>query len=111
MKRSREILDLFVPWVGLIVGVTALSIAHQYGSDGMFDDCMATGRGPLFVVSILAIAATIAGAVVSWRVYNKPAEAPSRKVIAVISVGASALFVLAITLAVIAALLIPPCFQ
>jgi hypothetical protein len=111
VKRSKEIADLLTPWAGLVIGIIALSVAHQYGSDGMFDDCLAVGRGALFVVSLLAIAATIAGAFVSWRVFNRPAEAPARKLIALVSVGASTFFALAMILPVLAAMMIPPCFQ
>jgi hypothetical protein len=111
VKRSSEILDLFMPWTGLVVGVLALSIAHQFGSDGMFDDCISTSPGPLLIVSALMIAATLAGSFASWTVYRKGAEAPARKVIAVISIGTSAIFVLAMLLPMIAALVIPPCFQ
>jgi hypothetical protein len=111
MSRSSEFADLVMPWAGLIVGLVALVIAHQFGSDGMFDDCLAVGSGRLLVVSGLAIAATLGGALVSWRVFNSPAQAPARKVIAVISLGSAALFVFAMILPVIAAVLIPPCFQ
>ena len=111
MKRSEEIADLLMPWAGLMIGLVALGIAHQYGSDGMFDDCLATSPGPLLIVSLLAIVATIGGAFLSWRVFDKESEAPARRVIAAVSMGASALFVLAMILPMIAALLIPPCFQ
>lgn len=111
MKRSSEFVDLFMPWTGLVVGVVALSIAHQFGSDGMFDNCAATGPGPLMVVSALMIAAALAGAFASWTVFRKEAEPPARKVIAAISLGTSAFFILAMLLPIVAALVIPPCFQ
>ncbi len=111
MKRSSEIVDLAMPWAGLIIGLAALITAHQFGSDGMFDNCLSIGPGPLLIVSALTIAATAVGAFLSWRVLDNEAEAPARKVIATISVGASALFVLAMLLPMIAALIIPPCFQ
>ena len=111
MKRSSELTDLLMPWTGLMTGVVTLSIAHQYGSDGVFDDCSAVSPAPLLIVSILMIAATLAGAFVSWRVLRNDVEAPARKVVAVVSLGASALFVLAMILPMIAAVVIPPCFQ
>ena len=111
MKRSHEIADLFMPWVGLIVGLVALGVAHQWGSDSMFDDCAATSPGPLLIVSLFAILATIGGSFMSWRVFDNESEAPARKVVAAISLGTSALFVLAMILPMIAALLLPPCFQ
>ncbi len=111
MKRSSEIADLAMPWAGLVIGLAALIIAHQFGSDGMFDHCLSVSPGPLLVISALAILATIGGAFLSWRVFNKDAEGQARKVIAAVSVGASALFLYAMILPMIASLVIPPCFQ
>ncbi len=111
MKRSSKLVDLLMPWAGLITGVLALSVAHQFGSDGVFDDCLAFSPGPLLTVSAVMVAATLAGGFASWLVFRNDAEAPARKVVAVISLGASALFVLAMILPMIAAVVIPPCFQ
>ncbi|MFL6743390.1 MAG: hypothetical protein ACJ8E3_05460 [Sphingomicrobium sp.] len=111
MKRSQETADLFMPWAGLIVGLIALSVAHQWGSDSMFDDCAATSPSPLLIVSLLAILATVGGGFLSWRVFANDSEAPARKVVAAISIGTSALFVMAMVLPMVAALLLPPCFQ
>jgi hypothetical protein len=111
VKRSSEIADLVLPWAGLIIGLLAMITAHQFGSDGMFAHCLSISPGPLLIVSTLTIAATAGGGFLSWRVLNNQAEAPARKLIAVISVGSSALFILAMILPIIAALLIPPCFQ
>ena len=111
MKRPEEARGLLAPWAGLMTGVVALSIAHQFGSDGTFDDCLAVSPVPLMIVSVLMICATLAGAFVSWRVFRKEADAPARKVVASISIGASVFFVLAMILPMIAALMFPPCFQ
>ena len=111
MKRSSEVADLMLPWTGLVTGLVALAIAHQFGSDGVFDDCLAVSPVPLIAVSLLAIAATLIGGFASWRVLRNDSEAPARKVVAVISVGSAALFVLAMFLPIIAAAVIPPCFQ
>lgn len=110
MKRS-DALDLMTPWTGLVIGVVALAIAHQFGSDGTFDHCGSISPGPLIIVSLLAIAATLYGAFVSWTVFRKDAEPQARKVIAAISIGSSAFFVVAMIFPIIAALVIPPCFQ
>jgi uncharacterized membrane protein len=111
VKRSSEISNLVMPWTGLMVGVIAFAIAHQFGSDGTFDHCRAISPIPLLIVSLLAISATLGGAFASWTVFRDGAEASERKVIAAISMGSSALFVLALALPIIAALVIPPCFQ
>ena len=111
MKRSDEFADLMTPWAGLLIGMTALAISHQFGSDGTFDHCRSISPGPLLVVSLLAIAATFCGAFLSWTVFRKEAETQARKIIAAVSMGSSAFFILAMILPIVAALMIPPCFQ
>ena len=110
MKRSRRILDAFVPWAGLVVGVAALAIVHQYGSEGVFNDCQQVSPGPLLVVASLGLLACAASAFVSWRSI-RGSDSESRRVAGVISVGSAVLFIFAILLAMIAALVLPPCFQ
>jgi enoyl-[acyl-carrier-protein] reductase (NADH) len=107
----REAVDLAMPWAGLVVGVIAFGVAHQFGSDGTFAHCLSISPGPLLTVSALAIVATIAGAFASWTVFRNEAEAPARKVVAIISIGSAAFFVLAMILPIVAALVIPRCFQ
>lgn len=111
MKRSQEFADLTMPWTGLITGGIAFSIAHQFGSDGTFDHCESISPVPLIIVSLLAIASTVLGAFLSWTVFRKEAEPQARKVIAAISMGSAALFILAMIFPIIAALVIPPCYQ
>jgi tellurite resistance protein TehA-like permease len=109
MKRTRQLLDALAPWAGLVVGLVAFSVVHQYGSDGTFDDCQAVSPGPLLIVALLGLLACAASALASWRTMRGSANEP-RRVIAVISIGLGALFVFAIVLAIVAALVLPPCF-
>jgi hypothetical protein len=111
VKRSSEFVDLMMPWVGLVTALVALAVAHQFGSDGVFDHCLAVSPVPLIIVSLVAIAATAAGGLASWRVFRNDSETPARKMVAVISSGSAALFAFAMILPVIAALVIPPCFE
>ena len=111
MKRSSEFLDLFMPWAGLATAVVATGVAQQFGSEGGFDRCLSFSPVPLIAVCLLMIAATLVAGLMSWRVLRSASEAPARKVIAVVSVGSAALFVLAMILPIIAAMVIPPCFQ
>ena len=64
MRRSGEFLDLMIPWTGLVTAFVALAVAHQFGSDGMFDNCLAVSPVPLIAVSLLAIAAAVVGGLV-----------------------------------------------
>jgi hypothetical protein len=110
VKRARRIVDLLAPWAGLIVGLIAFSIVHQYGSDGVFDDCQTASPGPVLIVALIGALACVASAFASWRTM-RGAVSEARRVVAVISMGMAALFVFAILLGVIATLVLPPCFQ
>lgn len=111
MKRSSEVRGLFVPWAGLVVGIVAAGMTHQFGSEGMFDNCAVISPVPLILVALLGIAATVAAALWSWGVARDADEGPARRLVAIISVGAGALFVMAMTIPIVASLVIPPCFQ
>jgi len=111
MKRSGEFREQFVPWAGLVVGIVAAGTTHQFGAEGMFDNCAVISPVPLILVALLGIAATVAAALWSWGVARDGDEGPARRLVAIISVGAAALFVMAMTIPIIASLVIPPCFQ
>ena len=110
MKR-REIREQFLPWAGLAVGIVGTGLAHQFGSDGVFNDCDAASPLPLLLAALAGIALTVGGALVSWRVLADDKQGSARRLIATISVGAAALFVFAMLLPMVAALVLPPCFQ
>lgn len=111
MKGASKLADLMLPWAGLVIGLIAFAVAHQFGSDGTFDHCQSVSPGPLTLVSALSILATIGAAFASWTVFHSDSEAPARKIVAFVSVGSSILFVIAMVLPIIAASVIPPCFQ
>ena len=109
MRRSGALADAFAPWAGLAVGVFAVAFVHQFGSDGTFDKCATIAPGPLLVVAVIGLVACLVAGSISWRSRRGSAD-PARRVVAIISVGCSALFALAILYPMIAALMLPPCF-
>jgi hypothetical protein len=111
MKSRSQFADVFMPWAGLTAGVIAAGVTHQFGSEGTFDNCAVISPIPLLAVNVLGIVLTMAGAFASWSILREGSETQARKVIAFISVGAAALFVLAILLPMIASLVIPPCYE
>ena len=111
MKRTEEMRDLFMPWAGLVAGTIGAGFAHQFGAEGSFDNCSAYSPVPLLIVSALCLLLVAVGGLASWRVMRADSETPARKVVAIISVGSVALYVLAILLPMVASLVIPPCFQ
>ena len=110
MKRMRALVDAFRPWAGLVVGLLALAVVHQFGSDGAFNDCQAVSPGPLLIVAFVGLLVCLGSGFASWR-SARGSDSEARRVIATVSVGSAALFVFAILLAAIAALVLPPCFQ
>jgi hypothetical protein len=109
MTRAREVAEAFAPWAGLVTGVVATGIVHQFGSDGVFNDCRAVSPGPLLIVGVLGIIACALSGFASWRSTSGLANEASR-VIGIVSTGMSILFIFAIVLAMVAALVLPPCF-
>jgi hypothetical protein len=107
MSRFAE---LFRPWAGLVVATLAAGTVHQFGSEGVFDDCTLITPVSLLIVCALGLVACGAAGWVSWRVARNPSEGRARKVAGVISAGMAALFVVAILLPMIAAVVLPPCF-
>ena len=99
------------PWAGLIGAILGAGIAHQFGSEGMFDDCQRIGTGPLHVVGVLCVLGVLAGGWLSLPILRGGGESEARRVVACISVGMAALAVFAIVLPLIASLTLPPCFQ
>lgn len=109
MKRSSNLAQLMSPWAGLILGVLAVAFVHQFGSDSTFDKCAAVVPGPVLAVAAVGLLVCAASGFISWRSLRGE-DIPSRRVVAVISVGCTAVLGLAILLPMIATLMLPPCF-
>ncbi len=110
MNRAR-IRDGFLPWAGLAFGTVGFFVAHQLGSNSIFQDCRVGSPWMVVVAVLVGLALIGLGALGSWRVYGAKAEAPARKLIATVGLLACALYVMAIILPLIAALVIPSCWS
>ena len=108
--KTERMRDQFMPWGGLALGTAGYFIAHQIGSDAVFQDCVASDPWLVFVAAIIGLALVGFGALMSYRIFSNAAEAPSRKLVAVVSLLSCALYVRALLLPVIAALIIPQCW-
>jgi hypothetical protein len=110
VNRER-IRDRFMPWAGIALGTLGGGLAHQIGADSTFQDCRVGSPGIVFIATILGIALVTLGALGSWRVYSADREPPARRLVATVSLMASAIFALAIILPFIASWIIPRCWQ
>ena len=109
MSRARAFAEALMPWAGLVIGLIAAAFVHQFGSEGTFDHCETLAPGPAVVVAIVGFVVTLVAGVLSWR--SRHSTDGTRRVISTISTGMALLFAFAIMLPVIAAALIPSCFQ
>lgn len=109
--RSERFRDRFDPWAGIALGTLGAGIAHQLGSDSTFQDCRVGSPGIVLLATILGLALIGLGALLSWRVYGRENEGPSRHLLALVSLMASAIFAMAVILPFIASVLIPRCWQ
>ena len=110
MKTSERIRDGFMPWAGLALGTTGYFLAHQIGSDATFQDCTVGSPWIVILGTIIGLAIIGAGAFGSWGIYAAHGESPARRLIAVVSLMATALFAIGVILPFIAALVIPRCW-
>jgi hypothetical protein len=109
--NTERMRDRFMPWAGLALGTLGAGLAHQLGSDSTFQDCSVGSPLIIIIGTIVGLTLVALGALGSFRVYGADSETPARKLVAVVSLMACALFALAITLPFIASLLIPRCWQ
>lgn len=99
-----------MPWAGLVLGTIGYFLAHQIGSDATFQNCRTGSPGMVILGTVVALAFIGAGALGSWRVHAASADNQTRRVIAVVSLLACALYAIGVLLPLIAALVIPRCW-
>lgn len=109
MKDRASIVRLLTPWSGLVVGLVAMIVVHQFGSQGTFDDCRSVAPGPVLIIGLAGLALCLLSVLLSWRNRDRAAQQAGH-IIAIISAGTALFFSFAIILAMIAVLLLPPCF-
>jgi hypothetical protein len=108
--KTERIREGFMPWSGLALGTTGYFLAHQLGSDSTFQDCRV--GSPMMVIIALIVGLLIIGlgALGSWRVYGGDGETHSRRLVAIVSLLACALYAMGVVLPFIASLVIPRCW-
>lgn len=108
--NGKVIHDRFMPWAGLALGTFGYFLVHQVGSDSTFQDCRVGSPLIVLIAALVGLAIVALGAFGSFGVFRSEDEAPARRLVAIVSLLASALFVIAILLPVAASLIIPRCW-
>jgi hypothetical protein len=108
--KSERARDRFMPWAGLALGTLGAGLAHQIGAASTFQDCSFSSPLVVVLAAILGLILIGGGALGSWRVYADDGEGPARRMIAVVSLMACAIYTLALLLPFVAALVIPRCW-
>jgi TctA family transporter len=108
--KTHAIRDRFMPWAGLALGTTGYFIFHQLGSDATFQDCRVGSPLVVIIAMIIGLAMAGLGAFGSFGVFRNENEAPSRRLISVVSLLACALFAMATILPFLASMIIPRCW-
>jgi hypothetical protein len=108
--NTERIRDRFMPWAGIALGTLGFALAHQLGSDSTFQDCRFGSPLIVTIGTIAGLALVALGALFSWRVYTADGEGPARRMVATVSLMATAIFAMAIILPFIASLVIPQCW-
>jgi len=107
---AKTIRDGFMPWAGLALGTGGYFLFHQLGSDSTFQDCR-VGSPLIVIIAMLAGLAMVGlGAFGSFGVFRSESEAPSRRLVAAVSLLSCALFALAMILPFFASMIIPRCW-
>jgi phosphoglycerol transferase MdoB-like AlkP superfamily enzyme len=100
-----------MPWAGLALGTFGAGLAHQLGADSTFQDCRLGSPLVVAVGTIVGLVLIALGAAGSWRIYGTEGEGPARRFIAAVSLMACALYAIAVVLPLIAAMVIPRCWE
>ena len=107
-ERAR---DRFMPWAGLALGTLGGGIAHQVGAESTFQDCRYSSPTIVIIGALVGLALIGLGALGSWRVWSGDNEGPARRMVAIVSLMACAIFAMAVILPIIASLVIPRCWE
>ena len=108
--KTERIRDRFMPWAGLALGTLGAGLAYQVGCDSTFQDCRIGSPAIVIAAVLVGLLLVALGAFSSWRVYAAEGEGPARRMVALVSLMACAIFAIAILLPFVAALVIPRCW-
>jgi hypothetical protein len=108
MSSGRSGIEHLAPWLGIVAAAFGWGLAHQIGSNSVFDDCTSRGAGFVVIVGLLCLALVVAGGLFSLDVWRHD-ESEGRRFIGLVGAMLAALAAFAIVLQSAAALILPSC--
>jgi hypothetical protein len=107
VSGGRRTLEHVLPWTGIAAAALGWALAHQLGSDTVFDDCR-VGGGFVLLVCLGGLAITALGGFVSFGVWRRD-ESEARRFLGLVGALLAALAAFAILLQAASGLILAPC--
>jgi hypothetical protein len=100
----------FAPWAGLIIGMVGAGLQHQGIADALHFGCGLPARRADLGMGLAVMGAIAIGALISWRALSRsPADQPTRRFAARLSLIGAALFALMVLWMTLAGSIEPIC--
>ena len=96
------------PFIGLFLAAIGWVISHQWGSNAVFDDCLARGGGTVVLASVVGLLITAAGGFYSLWAWRGGAG-DGRSFVALLGMLLALAAGFAIVLQIAAGLILPAC--
>lgn len=100
-----------LPFVGILLVIAGWALAHQLGSNAVFDGCASRGGAFVVLVSLGGLAIVALGGALSRGAWRRGAEKTGRSMLGQIGALFALLAGLAIVLQIAAAFIVPSCFS
>jgi hypothetical protein len=100
-----------MPWAGWIGGIAGWFVSQQSGSMLSQLDCTSAGPGAMLAIGALGAVLALGGGLLSWQAWRAVPhdDIPTRRFVAATGGLAAAIFLFAIGIQTLAALVIPRC--
>lgn len=99
------------PFLGILLAAGGWALAHQAGSDSVFDGCYSRGGGFVVLVSLLGLALVATGGLYCLGAWRRGRPQGGRTLLGLIGALLALLAGLAILLQIAAGLILPACFS
>ncbi len=110
MSGERRTLEHLAPWLGLVGAAAGWFLAHQAGSNSVFDDCRVGESWFVVAVNLAGLVLAVAGGFFSWDVCRQDErETEGRRFLGLLGALLAALAVFAIVLQGVSGLILPRC--